>query len=50
MLWTISVILLVLWALGMVSATTMGGYIHFLLIAAVIAVAIRLIKGEPPLG
>ena len=47
MLWTIAVILLVLWALGLVSSFTMGGFIH-LLLAAVIVVAVRLIQGRPP--
>jgi hypothetical protein len=46
MLWTIAVILLVLWALGLVSAYTMGGFIHLLLVAAIVLVAIRLIQGR----
>jgi uncharacterized protein DUF5670 len=46
MLWTIFVILLVMWILGMVSAYTMGGFIHVLLILAVVAVAIQLINGR----
>jgi hypothetical protein len=49
MLWTIFVILLVLWLLGMVSSYTLGGYIHILLIIAVVVVAIRLIQGRSPL-
>lgn len=44
MLWTISIILLVLWALGLVSSYTMGGYIHFLLVVAVIVVLINIIQ------
>ena len=36
MLWTIAVVLLLLWALGLVSATTMGGFIHVLLVAAIV--------------
>ena len=48
MLWTIAVILLVLWALGLVSSFTMGGFIHILLVAAVVVVAVRLIQGRPP--
>jgi hypothetical protein len=48
MLWTIFVILLVLWLLGMVSAYTLGGYIHLLLIIALAVVAIRLIQGRTP--
>ncbi len=50
MLWTIAIILLVLWALGMVTATTMGGFIHILLVVAVIAVLIRVIQGRKVLG
>ena len=48
MLWTIAVILLVLWALGLVSSVTMGGFIHLLLVAAVVVVLIRLIQGRAP--
>jgi hypothetical protein len=48
MLWTIAVILLVLWALGLVSSFTMGGFIHLLLVAAVIVVLVRLIQGRAP--
>jgi hypothetical protein len=46
MLWTIFVILLVLWFLGMVSSYTLGGYIHILLILAVVALLVRLIQGR----
>jgi Family of unknown function (DUF5670) len=46
MLWTIFVILIVMWMLGMVSAYTMGGFIHILLVLAVVAVAIQLINGR----
>ena len=48
MLWTIFVILLVLWLLGMVSSYTMGGFIHLLLILAIAVVLIRLIQGRSP--
>lgn len=48
MLWTIFVILLVLWLLGMVSSYTMGGFIHILLVLAIVAVIIRLIQGRRP--
>ena len=48
MLWTIAVILLVLWLLGMVSSYTLGGFIHILLVLAVVAVLIRLIQGRNP--
>jgi hypothetical protein len=46
MLWTIFVVLLVLWFLGMVSAYTLGGYIHILLVLAVVALLVRLISGR----
>ena len=46
MLWTICVILLVLWLLGLVSGYTMGGFIHVLLVIAVIVVVVRLIQGR----
>jgi hypothetical protein len=46
MLWTIAVILVVLWALGLVSSYTMGGFIHLLLVLAVVVVLIRLIQGR----
>jgi hypothetical protein len=50
MLWTIFVILLVLWLLGMVSSYTLGGYIHILLVIAVVVVIIRVIQGRNPLS
>jgi hypothetical protein len=50
MLWTIAIILLVPWALGMVTTTTMGGFIHVLLAIAIIAVLIRVIQGRKILG
>jgi hypothetical protein len=46
MLWTIFVILLVLWALGMVTAYTMGGLIHVLLLVALVVLVIRLFQGR----
>jgi hypothetical protein len=46
MLWTIAVVLLVLWAVGLVSSYTLGGFIHILLVAAVILVLVRLISGR----
>ena len=46
MLWTIFVILLVLWALGLVSSYTMGGFIHILLVIAVVVLVIRLLQGR----
>ena len=46
MLWTICVILFVLWALGMVTSYTMGGIIHILLVLAVVVLVIQLIQGR----
>jgi len=46
MLWTIAAVMFVLWFVGMVSSYTMGGFIHVLLVLAVVAVAIRLIQGR----
>jgi hypothetical protein len=48
MLWTIFVILVILWLLGLVSGYTIGGYIHFLLILAIVVVLIRVISGRRP--
>jgi len=46
MLWTIAVIMLVLWGLGLVTSYTMGGFIHILLVLAIVAVVVRLIQGR----
>ena len=46
MLWTIAVVLMVLWALGFATSYTMGGFIHILLVLAVVAVLVRLIQGR----
>ena len=46
MLYTIAVVLLILWALGLVSSYTMGGFIHVLLVVAVIVVLLRIIQGR----
>jgi Family of unknown function (DUF5670) len=46
MLWTIAVILVVLWLLGLVSSYTMGGFIHILLVLAVIVVLVNVIQGR----
>jgi hypothetical protein len=46
MLWTIAVILVVLWLLGLVSSYTMGGFIHILLVIAVIVVLLKIIGGR----
>jgi antibiotic biosynthesis monooxygenase (ABM) superfamily enzyme len=47
MLWTIFIILLVLWLLGLISGYTLGGFIHILLVIAVVVLIIRLIQGRP---
>jgi hypothetical protein len=46
MLWTIAVVLLVLWVLGLVTSTTMGGFIHILLVVAIVMVLINIISGR----
>jgi hypothetical protein len=45
MLWTIAIILIVLWLLGIVTAYTMGGFIHILLVVAIIVILVRVIRG-----
>lgn len=46
MLWTVAVILIVLWILGIVTANTMGGFIHVLLVIAVVTLLVRIIQGR----
>ena len=46
MLWTLAVVLMVLWLLGLVSSYTMGGFIHILLVLAVVVVLVRIIQGR----
>lgn len=48
MLWTIAVILIILWALGLVSSYTLGGFIHLLLVVAIVVILIRIIEGRRP--
>ena len=48
MLWTIAVILVVMWLLGMVSSYTLGGFLHLLLVLAIIAVLINIIRAAAP--
>jgi len=50
MLWTIAVILIILWAIGLVSSYTIGGFIHILLVIAIIMVLVNIIQGRKPLG
>ena len=46
MLWTIAVVLIILWLLGIVSSYTMGGFIHILLVIAIVVVLVRVISGR----
>jgi Family of unknown function (DUF5670) len=49
MLWTVFVILLVLWLLGLMTSHTMGGFIHILLVIAIVVVLVRVIRGRKPI-
>lgn len=49
MLYTIALVLLILWLLGLVTSTTLGGFIHVLLVIAIVVVLIRVISGRRPL-
>jgi hypothetical protein len=46
MLWTLAIVLIVLWALGLVTSYTMGGFIHILIVVAVVLVLVRIIQGR----
>ena len=48
MLWTVALVLLLLWVLGVMNASTMGGFLHLLLVAAIILVVVRLVQGRKP--
>jgi len=50
MLETIAIVLIVLWLLGLVSSYTMGGFVHILLVLAVVVILIRVLQGRRPLG
>ncbi len=50
MLWSIFVILLIMWALGMATSYTLGGFIHILLVLAIVSVLIRIIQGQRPVA
>ena len=50
MLYTIAVILIIFWLLGLVTSYTLGGFIHLLLIVAIIMILVRLIRGENPVA
>ena len=49
MLWTIFIVLLILWLLGMISSYTLGGFIHLLLVIALVVILIRIIQGRRPI-
>lgn len=49
MLWTIFIILLIMWLLGLVSGYTLGGFVHILLLVALVVVIIRVIQGRRPI-
>ena len=49
MLWTIAVVMVILWMLGLVTGYTMGNFIHILLVIAIIVVLVRIIQGRRPL-
>ena len=49
MLYTVAVVLLILWLLGLVTSTTLGGFIHILLVIAIVMVLLRVIQGRSPL-
>jgi len=50
MLWTLAVVLLVLWLLGLVTSFTLGGFVHLLLVLAVVVVLVRVLQGRKVLG
>jgi len=50
MLWTIAVILIILWLIGLVSSYTMSGFIHILLVIAIIMMLVRIIQGRNPIS
>jgi len=49
LLWTIAVILLILWLLGLVTSYTVGGFIHILLVLAIVVILVRIIQGRRPI-
>jgi hypothetical protein len=49
MLYTIAVVLVILWLIGAVTSYTLGGFIHILLVIAIVVVLLRVIRGSPPL-
>jgi hypothetical protein len=49
MLYTIAVVLVILWLLGLVTSYTLGGFVHILLVIAIVMILLRVISGRPPL-
>jgi hypothetical protein len=49
MLWTIALIMVVLWLLGLITSYTFGGFVHILLVIAIVVILVRLIQGKDPL-
>jgi hypothetical protein len=49
LLWTLAVILLIMWLLGLVTSYTLGGFIHILLVVAIVVVLVRVIQGRTPI-
>ncbi|MGD0597630.1 MAG: lmo0937 family membrane protein [Sedimentisphaerales bacterium] len=49
MLYTLAVVLIILWLLGLVTSNTMGGFIHILLVIAIVVILVRIISGRKPL-
>jgi hypothetical protein len=49
MLWTIAVVLVILWLLGLISSYTLGGFIHILLVIAIVVILVRVIGGRKPM-
>ena len=49
MLWTVAVVFLLLWLLGLITSYTMGGFVHVLLVVALVVVLVRLIQGRRPI-
>jgi hypothetical protein len=49
LLWTVAVILIILWLLGLVTSYTLGGFVHILLVLAIVVILIRVIQGRRPI-
>jgi len=46
MLWTIAAVLIILWVMGMIASTTMGGFLHILIVIAIIVILVQIIRGR----